>query len=423
LTPIFVKSAEGALPILPIFCYDNSIIHTTRRTGGTGMNIRFPLIPYNPLVKIVLAALFFILAVGLMLNFYLDPVITSLFKQQISPLFEENLTVGSLHLSLWQGSLILNNVSLKQPKNFGTGPMIAADTIKIRLELMPLFQKKLNINSITLIRPHVHWVQQRQGTTNFEYYARLLRQASKPATVGSKNSEPLEIHLDKVSIINGTLSFTSPRIAAKEPAFALKDLQIRVADFQLPNPQKKPAQFHITGTIAAPRPGRFECSGVGVFLGESLEFSAKNRLTGIHLPDYGYLYPDSQVAVTSGTASVEGTIDSRNNYITSTQQVKISGLKIASANRNIVTRTIMGISANAFIRLLNDKHKNLEFAFEVQGPVSQLKVHLKENITTAVLKSLSRKLGLNKTIIPHLPDTLQESSRKLKNKLHSILGN
>lgn len=385
------------------------------------MKVQYSLIPSHPVIKISLFVLIFILLAGLLLNLYLDPIVTSLFQQQIDPLFEENLTIQSIHLSLWQGSLILDNVSLKQPKGFGSGAMIAADSIKVRLKLLPLLQKKLLINSITLIRPKVHWVQKFHGATNFEYYAHLLRQASKPAST-TKTSEPLIIHLNKLIINGGTLSFTSPRIATQQPAFTLNDIQIRLTGFQLPNPGKIPAQFRIAGTIATPHPGQFECSGEGVFLGETLEFSAKNRLSGIHLPDYGYLYPQSQLAITAGNATVDGRIHSQNNYITSEQKVKVSGLKVAAAKQNIVTRTIMGISANAFIGLLNDKHKNLEFEFEVQGPASHLKVHLKEKITTSVLKSLNSKLGITKTAIPQAPAVIQESGRKLKNKLNSLFG-
>jgi len=419
---IFGKSAFGALYILLKFCYDSSIHLLPYLAGGPTMRVQYPSLPSNPLLKVALSLLIIIFTACLLLNLYLDPIVTSLFRQQIGTLFDQNLSIDSIHLSLWQGSLILNKVSLKQPKNFGTGSMIAADHIKIRLKLLPLFQKQLLINSITLVRPHVHWVQKLYGATNFEYYTQRLRQASQPAAAASQSSKPLSIDLKKLSIIDGTLSFSSPRIAAKQPAFTLKDIQIRITDFQLPNPGKNPAQFHIKGTMDTPHPGRFECSGKGIFFGETLEFSAKNRFTEIHLPDYGYLYPQSQLTVIDGNASIEGNIHCRNNYITSTQQVNITGLKVVSAKKNVITRSIMGISANTFIQLLNDNHQNLKFQFEVQGPTSQLKIHLKENITRAVLKSLNRKLGLNKDTLPQLPNTLQESGRKLKNKLNSLFG-
>ncbi len=66
------------------------------------------------------------------------------------------VTLGDLSLSLFSGTVGVENVSIADDPAFSKSPFITAKSLKVGVELMPLiFSKQLNVTGIVLDEPQI----------------------------------------------------------------------------------------------------------------------------------------------------------------------------------------------------------------------------------------------------------------------------
>ena len=81
----------------------------------------------------------------IVLPFFINPIANSLVKQQISRIFGDKLKIGSVNVSFLTGAVVkINQVDLAEAPGYGKGSLIKAESIKVRVALMPLLKKQLN---------------------------------------------------------------------------------------------------------------------------------------------------------------------------------------------------------------------------------------------------------------------------------------
>lgn len=350
------------------------------------------------------------------INLYLNPLAKSLFLQQTEPIFGDNLQIGSVNLSLWHGALVVKNLTLRQPTGFGDGYLIKTNSVRVRIALRPLLKKQLTIYGITMIKPEIHFIQKRNGHTNTEYYLNQMQETAQTST----HSEPFSIELKKILISKGQLRVESYRISEQQPSLLLTDLKLILKNFKLPNIDREKSSFAITGTISSQNPAKFKTQGHGVFLNGLLDFTADTTVNNITLTDFKHLYPPSTLTVKSGTAWVTADTRCKRNYIISNQHVEVKKLKITSSNKSLLKNTFIGIPANLFAKILEDKNNMLNFDFQIKGPVSELKVNIKEAINHSIAQSLKNKIKPAGSTDKKVLKNIKKSGSKVKNSLKKL---
>lgn len=111
-------------------------------------------------------------------NDYRDQI-QSVVKQQTG----RNLTIaGDLHLSVfpWLG-LELGKVSLGNAPGFGAEPFASVSAVDVRVRLLPLLHKELEVGKLTLEGLQLHLQRNRQGRTNWADLAGGRPAAGAPA--------------------------------------------------------------------------------------------------------------------------------------------------------------------------------------------------------------------------------------------------
>lgn len=94
------------------------------------------------------------------------------FRPQLQVMLSEalgrSLTMGNLKLSLFSGSLVVEDIAIADNPAFGRSPFIHAGSLKVGVELKPLiFSRSVEITGITLIKPSIALVQDQSGRWNF----------------------------------------------------------------------------------------------------------------------------------------------------------------------------------------------------------------------------------------------------------------
>ena len=115
---------------------------------------------------------------------------------QFKPTLETELTsalgrqvqIGNINLSIFSGSVSVDNVSIADDPAFSKSPFLTAHQLSAGVALMPLiFSKKLDVSSFRIDQPQVSLVRSAAGTWNF---SSLGGNSAKSQTSSSGSSRP-----------------------------------------------------------------------------------------------------------------------------------------------------------------------------------------------------------------------------------------
>ena len=134
---------------------------------------------------------------------------------RFKPALETDLTsalgrpvqIGNIKLSIWSGSVAVDNVSIADDPAFSSQPFLTATQLKAGVELMPLiFSKELHVLSFTIANPQVSLVRSASGTWNFSSLGGKSGKTQSTTTT----SAPGDISVQKLALTNGKMTVTEP---------------------------------------------------------------------------------------------------------------------------------------------------------------------------------------------------------------------
>ncbi len=138
-----------------------------------------------------LSILVFIIAALLITPFFMDarqyrPVIES----RVSEITGRPFTIGGIRLSLFpRASLSLSDVRLQNPLGFETTDFLSVKSLDVRVDLLPLLSKKIQITRLYLKSPIITLARNREGIGNWKGIARTGKE--EPIR-GDKKQAPSE---------------------------------------------------------------------------------------------------------------------------------------------------------------------------------------------------------------------------------------
>lgn len=139
------------------------------------------------------AGLLLVLATGavVVLTTQVDP---NDYKPEIAALVQKNtgrtLSLhGDLELAFfpWLG-IKTGRVVLSNREGFGQTPMLAVEEAAIKVKLIPLLKKRVEVDTVRLHKPRIHLVRKADGTTNWDDLAAKARRSGGASA--SKKSPP-----------------------------------------------------------------------------------------------------------------------------------------------------------------------------------------------------------------------------------------
>ncbi len=220
------------------------------------------------------------------------------------------VTLGDLSLSLFGGTVGVENVSIADDPAFSKSPFITMKSLKVGVELMPLiFSRQLNITGIELDEPQITLLKASNGTWNFSSLGGASKNTS-PESAKSGGSQNLSV--DKLEIKDGKLSVGNANSTAKPQVY--DDLNVKVSNFSFTS------QFPFELTVNLPGGGDANLTGkagqINPQNAAKTPFDAAMKVKNLDLAASGFVDPASGIG---GSVDLEGTLNSTGS------QAKLAG--------------------------------------------------------------------------------------------------
>ena len=266
---------------------------------------------------VVAAAVVILLALPLFINVNsFRPKIES----ELTNALGRPVTLGDLSLSLFSGTVGVENVSIADDPAFSKSPFITAKSLEVGVELMPLiFSKQLNVTGIVLDEPQITMLKASNGTWNFS----SLGGASKSNAVEpGKSGAPQNLSIAKLEIKDGKLAVGKANSTAKPQVY--DKLNAEVKDFSLTS------QFPFELTVNLPGGGNASLTGkagpINPQNSAKTPFDASMKVKNLDLAASGFIDPASGIG---GSADLEGTLNSNGSQAKAVGAVTCEKLKLS----------------------------------------------------------------------------------------------
>ena len=201
------------------------------------------------LVLIVIA----VAAVPLFLN-------TDSFRARIETTLTQSLgrkvTIGKLNLSVWSGGLVAENAVVADDPRFSSQPFIQADSVKIRVAMLPLLlHKQVVIHGFSMVSPKIQLLRAANGTWNYS----TIGSASKSGTQSQEQKDTFpNLTVGEVNVENGQITVGSgpgTTGAATATNRVYQQVNLSVKDFSFMK------SFPFTASASLPAGGTVNVSG------------------------------------------------------------------------------------------------------------------------------------------------------------------
>lgn len=137
------------------------------------------------------------------------------------------VTLGNIRASFLPPSLIVKDVSIGEDPRFGSGAFAKAQELDVRVALIPLLRKDLQVKSLRLVSPDIQMIRNQAGQWNYASLGEGPAQPAQPSTPAKPQPKPKpsgatpqpggqpgatpKLSLDHLVISNGTLHYVDQK--------------------------------------------------------------------------------------------------------------------------------------------------------------------------------------------------------------------
>ncbi|HWR14250.1 MAG TPA: AsmA family protein [Terriglobales bacterium] len=100
------------------------------------------------------------------------------------------VSLGTMKLSLLPPSLTVNNVAIGEDPKFGAGPFAKANSLYVRISLLPLLRKDIQIQALSLVNPDIQLIRNKEGQWNYSSLGQAPSAPAAPASAQQKSQPP-----------------------------------------------------------------------------------------------------------------------------------------------------------------------------------------------------------------------------------------
>ena len=142
------------------------------------------------------------------------------------------MTIGKLELSVLSGGLVAENTVIADDPKFSNQPFVQADSVKIRVEMLPLiFRKEIVIQGFSMESPKIQLLRAANGTWNYSTIGSNSQQVSQDAE--TKQTFP-NLSVGEIDILNGRITVgggPGTTGAASTTSRVYEQVNLKVEDF------------------------------------------------------------------------------------------------------------------------------------------------------------------------------------------------
>jgi len=207
-----------------------------------GKPARLVLMAVGAVVALVLIA-----AVSVPLFLNADSFRTKI-EATLSKSLGRKVTMGKLALSIWSGGMVAEKVVVADDPRFSTGAFIQADTVKIKVAMMPLLlSRQVQIRGFSLESPKIQLLRAADGTWNYSTIGSAGGKSAQDAD--TKQTFP-DLTVGQVKVENGQITVgAGPGVsgAGGTPLRTYEQVNLEVKNFGFANSFPFTASAHLPG--------------------------------------------------------------------------------------------------------------------------------------------------------------------------------
>ncbi len=144
---------------------------------------------------------------------------------------ERKVDLGAIDVSLFSG-ITLQDVAIRQKS--GDENFVAADRVVLRYSLLALLRLRVEIDEITLVRPQIEIIRNRDGSFNFSDLVGSREGDAPPSPAYSPAAgSGIDLHVSRIGISDGRLLFIDHSGQGKPQRHEIKAFNLRADDVSL----------------------------------------------------------------------------------------------------------------------------------------------------------------------------------------------
>ena len=275
--------------------------------------------PANPRILKIAGICVAVVLVLLLVLPFLIPV--NSFRPKIETVLTEALgrkvSLGKLGLSIIGGAVTVDDVKIDDDPAFSQAPFIAAKSLRIGVELIPLiFSKQLNVTDIVLDEPQITLLKAANGTWNFSSLG-----SKKAATEPPKNSGSTPVSIAKLEVKDGKLALGKTNDPKPQ---VYEKLNVTMKNFS------QTTKFPFVVTVNLPGGGDAKLEGKAGPMNpqdsSKTPFEATVKVKGLNLAKSGFVDPATGF---DGIAELDGILSSNGTQAKAAGTLECEKLKLS----------------------------------------------------------------------------------------------
>lgn len=339
------------------------------------------------IIVIVLIAAVLIFAATFNVNQYHDKI-----QSELQQRLGRQVSLGDMHLGVFPLRFEVNNVSIADDPRFNAQkPFVQAQRLDVSVKLLPLLHKDLEVDTLTLQRPSVDLIKNKQGVWNFASIGQPQGQQQPAPTTGQQpeNKQPnkpspqqtpngstqpsnsQQFSLGKLQIQDGQVALTDLQTSSKPSVY--DHIDVTLENFAPGEP------FTIDAAAHLPGPGTQEVrlQGKGGPLVQSdpaaTPFKGTLNLKQVNIAGLSKFLNNPSLTGTDGTITGTTDINSQSGTISAKGNTSITNVKMKGNDLGFPINADYDVSDNVANSLMTIRNGNIKLGntpFLVSGTVN-----------------------------------------------------
>jgi AsmA protein len=335
-------------------------------------------------------------------------------EEKASAALGRKVDVGNLSLSLFSGSLAADNLSIADDPKFSNSPFLAAKSVKVGVDLLPLIlRKELNITNIVIDSPAVTLLRSPSGEWNYSSFGASAaksqeKQAPPPQQAPPKKmqkpsatSNAGEFSVEKLELRNGSVVIGSTN-SQKRSKYDKVDLTASNVSLT--------TQFPVTLTADLPGGGNLKLEGTAGPLDQEntalTPVNAKLTINNLNLATTGLLDPSAGLG---GLLDLNANIASKNGEAHLSGSAKLSKALLVAGGSPAAVPVVVNFNTKYDLRKnrgvlepstlkIGNAVAHLSGTYEVPADSDAVVLHVKvegQNMPAQDLQAFLPAIGIN----------------------------
>jgi hypothetical protein len=283
----------------------------------------------------------------------------------------------------------MDGLRIKGHQGWPAADVLRVERVVIVPSLRSLLSDTIQIRSITVVRPYVSALRDRDG--KLKVLPSLLKEPA-PKRKPSSGPPGRAVEISRITVEDGAAELFDATVAQPPLKIRLEKIQGTVRNLLVPSLKGK-SQFDLTAAVKGVRQdGRGSLAGWAEIA--SKESSVKTELRSVDLVAFQpYLSKAAEARIQRGALDLYLQSDVKNNHLQAPGKVVISDLEFAPATGAL--DTFMGVPRSAVVNSLKNKDNRIAVNFTIEGDINNPQFTLREALATRLASSMAEMLGVS----------------------------